>query len=95
MIYKYVTTPTEARNDLVSFYEDILCDEISDHSELTTPEAYLSDVRNEAKDQYDDFGHEIEKHILKACEQPSTLKKLAEYHNEAKHLPADFIALRK
>jgi hypothetical protein len=99
MIYKFVTTPTEARNDLVSFYEDILCDEIEDkyntEHELTTPEAYLADVRNEAKDQTDDFGHDIEKHILKACEQSSTFKKLAEYYNEAKHLPAAFVAIRK
>jgi hypothetical protein len=95
MIYKYVTTPTEARNDLVSFYEDVLCDEISTNSELTTPDAYLVDVRNEAKGQVDEFGHEIEKLVLKACGQFSTFKKLAEYYNEAKHLPAAFVALRK
>ena len=95
MIYKYVTTPTEARNDLVSFYEDVLCDEISTHSELTTPAQYMSEAVLEADGQVDAFGHDIAQHILKACQQVSTLKKLAEYYNEAKHLPEAFLAIRK
>jgi hypothetical protein len=96
MIYKYVTSPTEARNDIVSFYEDILMDELPyPMSDITTPQVYLSDVRAEAKDQVDDFGNDIEKHILKACDQPTTLKALMASYTEATTDPKTFIELRK
>lgn len=95
MIYKYVTSPTEARNDMVSFYESILMDELEANDSLMAPQAYLDDVRLEAKDQVDDFGHEIEKHILKACDQPSTMKALQASYSEAYTDPETFIELRK
>jgi hypothetical protein len=95
MIYKYVTNPTEARNDLASFYEDILMDELADNSGLTTPEAYLIDVRNDAKGQVDNFGNDCEKDIRKACDQVSTLKLLRRSFDEARMEPQEFIALRK
>ena len=95
MIYTYVTTPTEARVDMVSFYEDVLLDELADNAPLSTPEIYLADVRSNAPDETDNFGQDITAHILKACDQPSTLKALTAHYLEALHTPQDFLHIRK
>jgi hypothetical protein len=97
MIYEYVTTPTDARDAMVDFYQNVLCDEIADNqAELTTPAAYLEEVRAHAySEPTDDYGHDLKDLILKATEQPTTLKALTKEYEEAKSEPQDFVRLRK
>ena len=95
MIYDYVQTPTDARECIVDFYEDVLRDEIDCEHTLTSPEAYLAEVLAQAKDQTDRFGNVIEHLIRKACEQPTTLRKLEEVYGYASREPADYTEMHE
>jgi hypothetical protein len=96
MIYKFVSTPTEARDDMVDFYQDVLMDEIDDNAELTTPQAYLEEVRADAfTEPVDSMGNDIKDLILKASNQPTTLKHLTREYNEAKSDSQEFIRIRR
>jgi hypothetical protein len=94
MIYKYVTTPTEARDDMVSFYWEVLRDCIENGDEPQSVESYLEEVRADAYNEpVDDFGHELKELILKATEQSTTTKKLREVFEMAQSDPAALIEL--
>lgn len=94
MIYQWVTTPTEARDAMVSHYCDVLADHLREGQSPQPPTEYINECRAAITDDMtDDHAHEIAGDVRKACDQPTTLKRLQKEFDSAVGDPQAYLQL--